>query len=197
MNTERASAATSESMPTILTPRLAACLSAGATAFGSLPAMMIASGFDCAAELMIGICEEAPASVGPWMRLEPPSSLSASVMPECSYSSYGLPSCLGIETVLSPVGIFAFGSAAPPPPEAWVDVSPPDAVDSEELLVSPHAATTNAATRASAANVARSQRVPTVMGEPPPGDEPSRAAGPPRPGAQCWDRPPTRPAGSR
>ena len=86
-NTERASGATSESMPTTLIPRLAACLRAGATAFGSLPAMMIASGFCWATELMMDTCEDAPASVEPWMRLEPPSSFSASSTPECSVSS--------------------------------------------------------------------------------------------------------------
>ena len=86
-NTLRASGATSESMPTILMPRCAACLSAGATASGSLPAMMIASGFCWTAALMIGICVDAPASVGPEMRFEPPSSLSASSTPECSNSS--------------------------------------------------------------------------------------------------------------
>ena len=86
-NTLRASGATSESMPTTLTPRWAACLSAGAIAFGSLPAMMIASGFCCTAALMIETCDEAEASVGPEMRLEPPSSLSASSTPECSNSS--------------------------------------------------------------------------------------------------------------
>ena len=36
---------------------------------------------------MIEICEEALASVGPLMRLEPPSSCSASSTPECSVSS--------------------------------------------------------------------------------------------------------------
>src|SRR5215212_7214605 len=100
-------------MPTILMPRCAACLSAGATASGSLPAMMIASGFCCAAALMIEICEDALASVGPLMRLDPPSSLSASSMPECSNSSYGLPSCFGIETVFSPCLMGASGLAPP------------------------------------------------------------------------------------
>ena len=57
--TLRASGATSESMPTTLTPRCAACLSAGATALGSLPAMMIASGFCWTAALMNGICDDA------------------------------------------------------------------------------------------------------------------------------------------
>ena len=87
MNTLRASGATSESMPTTFTPRCAACFSAGATALGSLPAMMIASGFCWTAVLMIGICVDAPASVGPVIRFEPPSSLSASSTPECSNSS--------------------------------------------------------------------------------------------------------------
>ena len=86
-NTVRASGATSESIATTLTPRWSACLRAGATAFGSLPAMMIASGFCWTAELMIDTCEEAPASVGPEIRFEPPSSLSASSTPECSVSS--------------------------------------------------------------------------------------------------------------
>src|SRR5919112_858952 len=112
-NTLRASGATSESMPTTVTPRFAACLSAGATAFGSFPAMMIASGFCWTAALMIEICDDAEASVGPVIRLEPLSSFSASSTPECSNSSYGLPSCFGIETVLSPSLIGAFGSAAP------------------------------------------------------------------------------------
>jgi hypothetical protein len=87
MKTLRASGATSESMPTILTPRCAACLSAGATALGSLPAMMIALGFCWTAALMMGIWVDAPASVGPEIRFDPPSSLRASSMPECSYSS--------------------------------------------------------------------------------------------------------------
>ena len=86
-NTLRASGATSESMATTLTSRCAACLSAGATAFGSLPAMMIASGFCWTAALMIAICDDAPASVGPVIRFEPPSSSSASSTPECSNSS--------------------------------------------------------------------------------------------------------------
>src|SRR5215217_6737903 len=47
MNTLRASGATSESMLTTFTPFWAACLSAGAIAFGSLPAMISASGLDC------------------------------------------------------------------------------------------------------------------------------------------------------
>src|SRR3954470_4100135 len=68
MNTLRASGATSESMPTICMPFWAACLRAGATALGSLPAMMIASGFCWTAELMIGIWVAAPASVGPVIR---------------------------------------------------------------------------------------------------------------------------------
>src|SRR3954464_701823 len=40
MNTVRALGATSESIATTLTTRWAACLSAGATALGSLPAMI-------------------------------------------------------------------------------------------------------------------------------------------------------------
>ena len=79
MNTLRASGATSESIATTLMPRWAACLRAGATAFGSLPAMMIAFGFCWTIELMSGTCDDAPASVEPWMRLLPPSSFSASV----------------------------------------------------------------------------------------------------------------------
>ena len=54
-------------------------MSAGAIAFGSLPAMMSASGFDCTAALMIETCVEAPASVGPEMRFDPPSSSIPSV----------------------------------------------------------------------------------------------------------------------
>ena len=73
--------------------------------------MMIASGFCWTAALMIGTCDDAPASVGPGMRFEPPSSFSASSTPECSNSSYGLPSCFGIETVFRPFLIGAFGSA--------------------------------------------------------------------------------------
>ena len=72
--------------------------------------MMIASGFCWTAALMIAICDDAPASVGPEIRFEPPSSFSASSTPECSNSSYGLPSCFGIETVLRPCGISALGS---------------------------------------------------------------------------------------
>jgi hypothetical protein len=49
--------------------------------------MMIASGFCWTIELMIGTCDDAPASVEPWMRSLPPSSLSASWTPECSNSS--------------------------------------------------------------------------------------------------------------
>src|SRR3954464_13126114 len=109
-NTLRASGATSESMPTIFTPFCAACLSAGATALGSLPAMMIASGFCWTAELMIGIWVDAPASVGPVIRFEPPSSFSASSTPEGSASSWGFPGCVGIEAVVIPFLIGAFGS---------------------------------------------------------------------------------------
>ena len=87
MNSVRASGATSESIATTFTPRWAACLSAGATALGSLPAMISASGFCWTTELMSGTCEDAPASVGPLMRFVPPTSLSASVTPECSVSS--------------------------------------------------------------------------------------------------------------
>jgi hypothetical protein len=43
--------------------------------------MMIALGFCWTAALMIGICVDAPASVGPVIRFEPPSSLRASSMP--------------------------------------------------------------------------------------------------------------------
>src|SRR3954453_1010981 len=111
--TLRASGATSESMPTTLMPRCAACLSAGATAPGSLPAMMIASAFCWTAALMNEICEDADASVGPVILFEPPSSLSASSMPECSNSSYGLPSCFGIDTVFRPCLIGAEGLASP------------------------------------------------------------------------------------
>ena len=76
--------------------------------------MMIASGFCCTAALMIAICDDAPASVGPLIWFEPPSSSSASSTPECSNSSYGLPSCFGIETVFSPSLIGAVGSASSP-----------------------------------------------------------------------------------
>ncbi len=161
-NTLRASGATSESIPTTLMPRCAACLSAGATAFGSLPAMMIASGFCCAAALMIEICDDAPASVGPVIRFEPPSSFSASSTPECSNSSYGLPSCFGIETVFSPSLMGALGSAASLP--AGVDSaaeSLPE--DDESSFVSPHAANASAATRASAVMSARRMRAGSDM----------------------------------
>jgi hypothetical protein len=57
------------------------------------------------------ICDDADASVGPVILFVPPSSFIASSMPECSNSSYGLPSCFGIETVLRPVFRGAFGSA--------------------------------------------------------------------------------------
>ena len=87
MNTLRASGATSESIATTLMPFAAACFSAGATAFGSFPAMMIAAGFCCVIELMSGTCDDAPASVEPWMRSLPPSSFAASTTPECSNSS--------------------------------------------------------------------------------------------------------------
>src|ERR1043165_7168384 len=72
--------------------------------------MMIASGFFWTAALMIGICVDAPASVGPEIVFDPPSSFSASSTPECSNSSYGLPSCFGIETVFMSFLSGAFGS---------------------------------------------------------------------------------------
>src|SRR3954447_19042400 len=144
-NTLRASGATSESIPTILIPFCAACLRAGATALGSLPAMMIAVGFCWAIELMSGTCDDAPASVEPWMRSLPPSSLAASTTPECSNSSYGLPSCFGIDTIFRPFGIGADGLApASAFEDAWVE--PPE-FELESFLGEPHAA----ATRASAA----------------------------------------------
>src|SRR5215210_8275346 len=127
--------------------RWAACLSAGATAAGSLPAMMIASGFCCTAALMIEICDDAPASVGPVIRFEPPSSSSASSTPECSYSSYGLPSCLGIDTVLRPCLISAFGSAPPPESEFFDDAA---FDESDSSCVSPHAANTSTTNNESA-----------------------------------------------
>src|SRR4029078_414006 len=65
MNTLRASGATSESIATTLIPRWAACLRAGATAFGSLPAMMIALGFCWTIEVMSRPCDDAPASLHP------------------------------------------------------------------------------------------------------------------------------------
>jgi hypothetical protein len=192
MKTLRASGATSESMPTIFTPRCAACLSAGATALGSLPAMMIALGFCCTAALMIGIWVDAPASVGPVIRFEPPSSLRASSMPECSYSSYGLPSCLGIETVFMPGLIGAFGLGAPAsdvlavPCADWVD----DPV-SELFLVSPQAARTNAASSASATSSAPGVRGRVDFMRPPLVVDVG-VAGPLRRGVRGWDPGPSR-----
>src|SRR3954447_22446784 len=198
-NTLRASAATSESMPTTLIPRCAACLSAGATAPGSLPAMMIASGFCWTAALMIEICDDADASVGPVILLEPLSSFSASSTPECSNSSYGLPSCFGIETVLRPCGILALGSGAL---ESELlddddDEELPDELDSS--LVSPHAAKTNIATMASAASSARSAggRVDLITSDPPQGGGWKLGAGSRRCGARGWDPGRSRPAGRR
>ena len=49
--------------------------------------MTIAAGFCWTIELMIGTCDDAPASVEPWIRLLPPSSFIASTTPECSNSS--------------------------------------------------------------------------------------------------------------
>ena len=92
---------------------------------------------------MIEICDDAPASVGPEMRFEPPSSFSASSTPECSNSSYGLPSCFGIETVLRPFLISAFGIGA----------ARLDSLDDDELLddsssfVAPQAEKASAATQ--------------------------------------------------
>src|SRR3954452_6753924 len=151
-------------MPTTLMPRCAACLSAGATAPGSLPAMMIASAFCCTAALMNEICEDAEASVGPVILFEPPSSFMASSMPECSNSSYGLPSCLGIETVLRPFFSGADGLASPEPELAelllLLLLEPEDADCSS--LVSPHAASTAAtAISPTAASKARSARLET------------------------------------
>src|SRR4051794_3347691 len=157
-------------MPTTLMPRCAACLSAGATAPGSLPAMMIASAFCCTAALMNEICEDADASVGPVILFEPPSSLSASSMPECSNSSYGLPSCFGIDTVLRPCLIGADGFASPEPELLELELElllllllEPDDADCSSL-VSPHAASTAAtATRPTAASQARSARRQTEL----------------------------------
>src|SRR5215212_7110832 len=140
-------------MPTILMPRCAACLSAGATASGSLPAMMIASGFCWVAALMIEICEEALASVGPLIRLDPPSSFNASSMPECSNSSYGLPSCFGIETVLSPCLIGASGLA--PSDCELLDELPLLLFEASSSFVDPQAENASAATRASAPSSTR------------------------------------------
>ena len=114
--------------------------------------MMIASGFCCTAALMIGICDDAPASVGPEMRFEPPSSLSASSTPECSNSSYGLPSCFGIETVFSPCLISALGSAVAAAAGVEAAALSDEAFSS---FVSPQAATTNAASSASATRSTR------------------------------------------
>ena len=118
---------------------------------------------------MIAICDDAPASVGPEIRFEPPSSFSASSTPECSNSSYGLPSCFGIETVLSPCGISALGSTLLSSLDADV-LSFED--DDWSSCVSPQAANTSAATRASAARTARRVRgVADIMtSDPPPGD---------------------------
>src|SRR4051794_6516413 len=151
-------------MPTTLMPRCAACLSAGATAPGSLPAMMIASAFCWTAALMNEICEDADASVGPVILFEPPSSLSASSMPECSNSSYGLPSCFGIETVLRPSLIGADGFASLELElELLLLLLEPDDADCSSL-VSPHAASTAAtATRPTAASKARSARRETEL----------------------------------
>src|SRR3954449_5965545 len=110
--------------------------------------MMIASGFCCTAELMIGIWVDAPASVGPVMRFEPPSSFSASSTPECSNSSYGLPSCFGMETVFSPALIVALGSA-PPELELLDELPLPDDAD-ESSFVDPHAEIMSATSTASA-----------------------------------------------
>jgi hypothetical protein len=163
MNTVRASGATSESMATTFTPRVAACLSAGATALGSLPAMMRASGFCWTTELMSGTCEDAPASVGPTMRSLPPSSVSAFWTPPCSISSYGFPSCLGIETVFRPFLIVADASAAA------VDFEAPELPDdSLSLLVDPQADTTRAsAMAASAAMRTRTVRMDIMLFSPP------------------------------
>src|SRR5215216_5429136 len=165
-NTLRASAATSESMPTTLMPRCAACLSAGATASGSLPAMMIASGFCWTAALMIEICDDALASVGPVILLEPPSSFSASSTPECSNSSYGLPSCLGIETVFRPCLISASGLAAS---DELLELLEDD--EDSSSLVEPQAENASAATSASAANGSRRAdgRADFMTWNPPPG----------------------------
>ena len=117
--------------------------------------MMIASAFCWTAALMNEICDDADASVGPVILFVPPSSFIASSMPECSNSSYGLPSCFGIETVLRPVfeGRVRIGARlrgedsdcdAPLPLDAW------------SSLVSPHAATNAvAATSTSAASTRR------------------------------------------
>src|SRR6185295_2017853 len=96
---------------------------------------------------------------------------SASSTPECSNSSYGLPSCFGIETVLSPFGISALGSAVASADDG-VEVASPEAAFSS--FVSPHAATTNAATNTSAASSTR--RCADFM-DPPPGVDVSDAAG--------------------
>src|SRR3954467_12441782 len=57
-NTLRASGGAAECIATAFTPRCAACFRPGVTAFGSLPAMMIAGGFCWTIELMIGTCED-------------------------------------------------------------------------------------------------------------------------------------------
>ena len=81
-------------------------MSAGAIAFGSLPAMIIASGLYCDG----GVDDRdlrRRAGVGRARdAVRAAELLSASSTPECSNSSYGLPSCFGIETVLRPVLIW-------------------------------------------------------------------------------------------
>src|SRR3954454_20327296 len=161
--------------------------------------MISASGFCCTAALMIDTCDDAPASVGPVMRFEPPSSLSASSTPECSNSSWGFPGCFGIETVWRPCGISALGSAAPLDPELLEldDAEPLDELESS--LVEPQAATTNIATMASAASSARSAggRVDFITSDPPQGGGWKLGAVSRRCGARCSDPGPSRPAECR
>ena len=82
----------------------------------------------------------------------PPSSFSASSTPECSNSSYGLPSCFGIETVFMPFLSGAFGSTLP-----LSDEDDDELLDElSSFLVSPQAASISVvASTASAAMSAR------------------------------------------
>src|SRR3954447_21467439 len=157
MKSVRASLATSESCVTTLMPLAAACFSAGATASGSLPAMMMASGFCWIVDWMIGTCVEAPASVGPLRVKLPPTDVMADLVPLSSMSSYGLPSCFGIWTTLMPflIGAFGFALAA--------SLLPLDAAALVDVvllsLVSPHAvAKTERATTAAEAAESRKAR---------------------------------------
>ena len=102
MNTLRASGATSESMLTTLTPFCGGLLERRGDR------VRVVAGDDDRVRLLLdgGVDERdlrRGAGVGrAEMRFEPPSSFIASSTPECSNSSYGLPSCFGIETVLRP-----------------------------------------------------------------------------------------------